>query len=50
MHGTQYGGAKFVGRKGNIPDSRLRSPNVLSVEKVVVIHKHLGGRLRSSHP
>ena len=28
FHGTQYAGAKLGGRKGNIPDHRLRSLNL----------------------
>ena len=50
FHGTQYGGAKPVGREGNIPDPHIRSLTLCLVVKEVMLLKQPGGRLRSSHP
>ena len=47
---TQSTGAKLGGQKGNNPDPRLRSLTLCLVGKEVILQKHPGGRLRSSHP
>ena len=47
---TQHLGAKFQEQKENKPDLQLRSQIVRLVGKEVSFLRHLGGRLRSSHP